>query len=103
MTTQDKKPAPIDLGKLGTAQFQTNPVLDSVRKNNKIDLEAALEAFNRLDQGLSVIRNMMNEPDEITAMNVPSFKADIDCMIRDIRVHGTAIRTLILNEINKGE
>lgn len=57
--------------------------------------KAALDAFDAIDETLSFIRNMMNETEEIVALNVPSFKSDMDCMIREMRVHGATIRAAL--------
>lgn len=55
----------------------------------------ALEALDRIDETLSFMRNMMNEPDELVLLNIPSFKADMDGIIKDFRAHGARIRSAL--------
>lgn len=67
---------------------------------SKEQIEAAKKSIDDIDHTLSFIRNMMNEPDEIVALNIPSFKADMDAMIKDLRKNGTTIRTVLQSALS---
>jgi len=59
------------------------------------DKQAALDAVNIMDEAVSMMRDMMNEPPQLIAMNVDAFKADMDGIIRDLRKHGATIRAAL--------
>lgn len=52
----------------------------------------ALEALDRIDETVGLVRSCLNDPPELIAMNAESFKADMDGILKDLRKHGAIIR-----------
>ena len=61
-----------------------------------------LDALDRIDETIGLMRSCLNDPPELVAMNTSSMKADFDGILKDLRKYGAIWRGNVLSVIKQG-